>query len=185
MHSPEMSSSRPDPLQRTKEEREAALAEDLGPVSGSSAEADDEEEELISKQAGAPRLPKRAREARGPHSAAVGWHEVAYRVLVVLSILIVGLAIVTLFRKIEQPSQSTPPDTTHAASSSLHQLDQVLRSERSGHQRQTSARLSQLGSSLNRMHNKRKLGVGHEVQPLVASENAAVAVMHTGRLQPA
>jgi len=183
MRSPERNLSRPDPLQRTKEEREAALPNDLGPVSGSSAEADDEEE-VISNQAGASRPPNHSGEAWCLQSVAISWQAAVLGVLVVVCILIVGLAIVKARNAgPQQPDQPTPPDVTQHTSL-LHQSNQVMRSERFGHRRKKSPRLSQLGAPFYRMHEKRKPGSSRVAEALVGSEDAAIAIMHTGQLMP-
>eukprot|EP00930_Biecheleria_cincta_P079286 TRINITY_DN6705_c0_g2_i1.p1 TRINITY_DN6705_c0_g2~~TRINITY_DN6705_c0_g2_i1.p1 ORF type:complete len:187 (+),score=33.08 TRINITY_DN6705_c0_g2_i1:132-692(+) len=185
MRSPERSLSRPDPLQRTKEEREAGVADDLGPASGSSAEADDEEEyEVTTNQAGASRPQSRAREPRWLQSVASAWQTMVFGVLVVVCILIVGLAILNARDAgPQQPAQPMPPDVTQQASF-LHQTNQVMRSERLEHRGKINARLSQLGVSFHHMRNKRKLGSSRAAGALVGNENAAIAIMHTGQLQP-
>lgn len=183
MRSPERSLIRPDPLQRTKEEREAALADHLSPVSGSSAEADNEEE-VISNRAGASRLPNRSREAWCLQSVAIAWQATLFGVLVVVCILVVSLAIVKARNAgPQQPAQPTPPDVTQHASF-LHQSNHVIRSERMGHRRKTKSHSSQLSVPFYSMRNKRKHGSSQVAEALVGSETAAIVVMHTGKLRP-
>lgn len=184
MRSPERNLSRPDPLQRTKEEREAALPEDLGPVSGSSAEADDEEEVVISNQAGASPPPNHSGEAWCLQSVAISWQAAVFGVLVVVCIFFVGLTIVKARNAgPQQPDQPIPPDVTQHTSL-LHQSNQVMRSERFGHRRKKSARMSQLGVSFDRVREKRKPGSSRVAEALVGSEDAAITIMHTGQLMP-